>query len=54
MCSELCGINHGFMPIQIEAVSKPEFEQWVEQAKVKFASHPRPAVDLAAAAAETR
>jgi len=37
-CSELCGVNHGFMPIAIEVVSQEEFEQWVEQAKVKFAS----------------
>ncbi|MCL6371275.1 cytochrome c oxidase subunit II, partial [Pectobacterium polaris] len=24
-CSELCGIQHGFMPIKIEAVSLPKF-----------------------------
>jgi len=28
-CGELCGVNHGFMPIVVEAVSKPEFDQWV-------------------------
>nr|WP_267313912.1 cytochrome c oxidase subunit II [Legionella antarctica] len=28
-CAELCGINHGFMPIVVEAVSQDEFEQWV-------------------------
>jgi len=28
-CSELCGVNHGFMPIAIEVVSKEEFENWV-------------------------
>ena len=37
-CSELCGVNHGFMPIQVEAVSKEQFAQWVEDAKKKFAS----------------
>jgi cytochrome c oxidase subunit 2 len=37
-CSELCGVNHGFMPIAIEVVSKEEFEIWIEQAKLKFAS----------------
>jgi cytochrome c oxidase subunit 2 len=36
-CSELCGVNHGFMPIRIEAVSKEDFAKWVEQAKTKFA-----------------
>jgi len=34
-CSEICGINHGFMPIAVEAVSKEEFEKWVESKKNK-------------------
>jgi cytochrome c oxidase subunit 2 len=38
MCSELCGVNHGFMPIAIEAVSKADFEKWVKEAQEKFAS----------------
>lgn len=29
-CAELCGTNHGFMPIVVEAVTKPEFEAWVK------------------------
>lgn len=29
-CSELCGVNHGFMPIAIEVVSKEDFENWVK------------------------
>lgn len=37
-CSELCGKNHGFMPIEIHAVSKEEFEAWLIQAKEKFAA----------------
>jgi cytochrome c oxidase subunit 2 len=28
-CSELCGVNHAYMPIEIHAVSRAEFEQWV-------------------------
>lgn len=28
-CSELCGVNHGFMPITIKAVSVSEFKKWV-------------------------
>lgn len=28
-CAELCGINHGFMPIVVQAVSDTEFKQWV-------------------------
>ncbi|WP_026069248.1 cytochrome c oxidase subunit II [Legionella tunisiensis] len=35
-CAELCGINHGFMPIVVQAVSDEEFNKWVaEQVKVK-------------------
>ncbi len=28
-CSELCGKDHGFMPIEIHAVSKEDFAKWV-------------------------
>lgn len=28
-CSELCGQNHGFMPIEIKAVPEAEFRRWV-------------------------
>ncbi|WP_292121971.1 cytochrome c oxidase subunit II [Brevundimonas sp.] len=28
-CSELCGVDHAFMPIQINVVSQAEFERWV-------------------------
>jgi cytochrome c oxidase subunit 2 len=36
-CSELCGTNHGFMPIMVKAVSKDEFEAWTQQARQEFA-----------------
>ncbi len=32
-CSELCGTNHGFMPIMVKAVSKSEFAAWVSEKK---------------------
>jgi len=32
-CFQLCGINHGFMPIAIEAVSKPAFAKWLDDKK---------------------
>ena len=41
-CSELCGINHGFMPIAVQAVSKADFAKWVAQAKVKFKAEQGP------------
>nr|WCH57970.1 cytochrome c oxidase subunit 2 [Calliblepharis sp.] len=28
-CSEICGINHGFMPIVIEAVLLPHYIDWI-------------------------
>ncbi|MGY9005316.1 MAG: cytochrome c oxidase subunit II [Alphaproteobacteria bacterium] len=42
-CSELCGINHGFMPIAINAVSKADFAKWTATAKVKFKAEAEPA-----------
>lgn len=28
-CTELCGRDHGFMPVVVEVVEKAEFEQWL-------------------------
>ena len=28
-CSELCGIKHAFMPIEVKVVSKTDFNRWV-------------------------
>jgi len=39
-CSELCGKDHAFMPIQIRVVSDQAFTAWLEEAKKKFASAP--------------
>ncbi len=38
-CSELCGVGHGFMPINVDVVSKEDFAKWTEQAKKKFAAN---------------
>ncbi len=37
-CSEICGMNHGFMPIVVEAVTSEEYTVWIEAAKTKFAA----------------
>ena len=34
-CAELCGKDHGFMPIVINAVSKEEYAAWVEEKKAE-------------------
>lgn len=30
-CSELCGARHGYMPIAVEALPRPEWEAWVRE-----------------------
>lgn len=36
-CSELCGANHAFMPIEVRVVSEPAYRAWLAQAKKKYA-----------------
>ena len=49
-CSELCGTNHAFMPISVEAVSQQKFTEWVADAQKKFAATPDNQHRVAAAA----
>jgi cytochrome c oxidase subunit 2 len=37
-CSQLCGVNHGIMPVMVKAVPKEQFHAWAEQARTRFAS----------------
>ena len=39
-CSELCGIQHAFMPITVRVVTDEEYAQWLTEAKMKFANEP--------------
>jgi cytochrome c oxidase subunit II len=32
-CTELCGKDHGFMPIVVRAVSEEEFKAWIAERK---------------------
>ncbi len=34
-CSQLCGIDHAFMPIEVKVVSQPEFDAWVASKQPK-------------------
>ena len=36
-CSELCGIKHAFMPINVKVVSDEDYQEWLAEARVKFA-----------------
>jgi cytochrome c oxidase subunit 2 len=49
-CSELCGRDHAFMPIEVHVVTDQEYAAWLADAKKKYASTGATAV----AAAETR
>ena len=53
-CAELCGKDHGFMPIVVKVLPKEEFKQWLaaERAKNAPAAAPVAAAAPAAPAAE--
>ena len=34
-CTELCGAYHGFMPIEVHAVSQEDFKQWLADAQAE-------------------
>ncbi|WP_051144703.1 cytochrome c oxidase subunit II [Perlucidibaca piscinae] len=42
-CAELCGKDHAFMPIVVEARSDAEFKTWLKQAKVRAAEEAKAA-----------
>ena len=48
-CSNICGIDHAFMPIMVRVLSEKDYEAWLVQAKKSFAS--AEGVDVAAASA---
>jgi cytochrome c oxidase subunit 2 len=39
-CSEICGVRHSAMPIAVEVVSRPAFEAWVNEQRVKADMEP--------------
>lgn len=51
-CSELCGINHAFMPVEVHAVSREEFNRWVTANGGSLASTEPAAPDAPAAPAQ--
>jgi cytochrome c oxidase subunit 2 len=49
-CSELCGINHSYMPITVKVVPQEEYDMWLEAAIDRYADADLPApVQVAAA-----
>jgi cytochrome c oxidase subunit 2 len=49
-CAELCGKDHGFMPIVVRAVPKAEFQQWLASHRPAPAATPATPVEPAPAA----
>ena len=35
-CAELCGRNHGFMPIEVKAVEEEEYNRWLAEKKAQL------------------
>jgi cytochrome c oxidase subunit 2 len=53
VCAELCGKDHGFMPIVVEVKSKADYATWLAQKKAENApAAPAPAAPAEAAPAE--
>jgi cytochrome c oxidase subunit II len=48
-CNQICGVNHAFMPIVVEAVSKDAFAKWVDEKKKQARDDSAAAVRLAGA-----
>jgi cytochrome c oxidase subunit 2 len=52
-CSELCGVDHSNMPIEIQVVSQADFDAWVKSKTAPPAPAAAPAAAEAAPAAAT-
>jgi cytochrome c oxidase subunit 2 len=37
MCSELCGVRHAFMPIEVHVMEKADYQAWLVSASEQFA-----------------
>ncbi|MEP2472644.1 cytochrome c oxidase subunit II [Roseobacter sp.] len=40
-CSELCGLNHAYMPITVKVVSEEAYAEWLSEAREEYAGIPR-------------
>ncbi|WP_374602123.1 cytochrome c oxidase subunit II [Niveibacterium sp.] len=48
-CAELCGKEHGFMPIEVHVVSAAKYAEWVAAQKKRMAAEAQPAAPQASA-----
>ena len=49
-CAELCGRDHGFMPIVVQVVSKDDFKKWLTQQEADLKKEPATAATTATTA----
>ena len=49
-CAELCGKDHGFMPVVVEAVSEADYQAWVSEMQAKTQQAETPVAQPAIAA----
>ena len=48
-CTELCGMNHAYMPVVVEVIPAEEFNTWIEDQRVAMELAGEAAVAAAAA-----
>ena len=49
-CNQICGVNHAYMPIVIQALNEADYAAWLLNAKEEFASAKVPSATLLASA----
>ena len=49
-CNQICGVNHAYMPIVIQALNEADYAEWLLNAKEEFASAEVPSATLLASA----
>jgi len=52
-CAELCGRDHGFMPVVVEVKSQQDFDAWLASQKAAMQASNAPAAKIAQAAPNT-
>src|SRR3546814_8038944 len=40
-CNQICGLNHAYMPIVVEAMEPAQYDAWLADAKTRFAMNDR-------------
>ncbi len=53
-CSQLCGRDHAFMPIEVHVVSEKEYAAWLVEAKKKFATDQTAPANAVASATDVK